>query len=82
MELDAPGRGSVRPGTPDSLARSSAFCIPFQRSAGNSGTASGGWHPGSDISTPGDAALWRPWIDWLHATRSHGLGVRDYVSDC
>ena len=28
---------------------------------------------------PGDAARRRPWIDWLHATRSHGLVVRDYV---
>jgi benzoylformate decarboxylase/acetolactate synthase-1/2/3 large subunit len=28
---------------------------------------------------PADAAQRRPWIDWLHATRSHGLQVRDYV---
>lgn len=28
---------------------------------------------------PADSARRRPWIDWLHATRSHALQVRDYV---
>jgi benzoylformate decarboxylase/acetolactate synthase-1/2/3 large subunit len=30
-------------------------------------------------SGPADAARRRPWIDWIHATRSQGLVVRDYV---
>ena len=30
-------------------------------------------------SGPADAARRRPWIDWIHATRSHSLVVRDFV---
>ena len=28
---------------------------------------------------PVDAALWRPWIDWIHTSRDQGALVRDYV---